>query len=137
MKLRRGVRAVAPASSSSASLSPVESELCRDGWTYVQPLPSHAIINLGDALVKFSNGLLRSNVHRVVAPPGRQGAETRWSLVYFCRPGDGVVLKSLVGGEGEDEEEVTAKEWVLRRALGRRKAGGWEESLGTERGMRV
>jgi hypothetical protein len=45
------------------------------------------------------------------------------------------VLKNLVtGGEGKagEEEEVTAKEWILRRALGRRKEGGWEKSGGTE-----
>lgn len=120
-------------------MSNMESKLCKDNWAYVRPLPSHCIVNLGDALVKFSNGLLRSNVHRVVAPPGEQGVVTRYSLVYFCRPGDEVVLKSLVeggqvdgkGGE-EEEEEVTAKEWILRRALGRRKVDGWEESGGTE-----
>jgi len=111
----------------------VENQLCREGWTYVRPLPGHAIINLGDALVKFSAGKLRSNIHRVVAPPGEQGRVTRYSLVYFCRPEDDVALKSLVDGEGkQEEEEVTAKEWILRRALGRRKEGGWENSSGTE-----
>ena len=102
----------------------------------MRPLPGHAIINLGDALVKFSAGKLRSNIHRVVASPGEQGNVTRYSLVYFCRPEDDVVLKNLVkegeGKVGEEEEEVTAKEWILRRALGRRKEGGWEKSGGTE-----
>lgn len=53
--------------------------------------------------------------------------------MYFCRPEDDVLLRSLVeGGNVEGEEEVTAKEWILRRALGRRKADGWEKSEGTE-----
>jgi hypothetical protein len=57
----------------------------------------------------------------------------RYSLVYFCRPEDEVLLRSLVeGGDGEEEEEVTAKEWILRRALGRREVDGWEKSSGTE-----
>jgi hypothetical protein len=57
----------------------------------------------------------------------------RYSLVYFCRPEDEVLLRSLVeGGGGEEEEEVTAKEWILRRALGRREVDGWEKSNGTE-----
>jgi isopenicillin N synthase-like dioxygenase len=125
---------IAPVPPSSSSTSDTETGLCKDGWTYVRPLPGHAIINLGDALVKFSSGRLRSNIHRVVAPPGDQGKVTRYSLVYFCRPEDDVVLKSLVEGSGdrEMEEEVTAKEWILRRALGRRKEGGWEKSGGTE-----
>ncbi|KAJ4984404.1 hypothetical protein SVAN01_10111 [Stagonosporopsis vannaccii] len=114
-----------------------EMQLCQDGWCYVRPLPGHCIINLGDALVKFSDGLLRSNIHRVVAPPGAQKEAVRWSLVYFSRPEDDVVLKSLVGSEEEGvdkEEEVTAKEWILRRALGRREKDGWEKSAGTEEG---
>lgn len=120
--------------SSSEPCSIVERELCQDGWAYVRPLAGHCIVNLGDALVKFSGGRLRSNIHRVVPPPGEQGKADRYSLVYFCRPGDDVVLKTLVEGEGagEEEEEVSAKEWILRRALGRRREDGWRESAGTE-----
>ncbi len=113
----------------------VEKTLCENGWTYVRPLPGHCIVNLGDAMVKFSDGLLRSNIHRVVAPPGEQGNVTRYSLVYFCRPEDDIVLKSLVsGGQGvnDEQDEVTAKEWILRRALGKRTADGWVRSAGTE-----
>ncbi|KAH8725451.1 oxidoreductase [Phaeosphaeriaceae sp. PMI808] len=117
-------------SSSTSRMSPSERDLCQNGWTYVRPIPHHCIVNLGDALVKFSSGTLRSNIHRVVAPPGEQANVTRYSLVYFCRPEDDVLLRSLVGGE--DEEAVTAKEWILRRALGRREVDGWEKSGGTE-----
>lgn len=98
----------------------------------MRPLAGHCIVNLGDALVKFSGGRLRSNIHRVVPPPGEQSACDRYSLVYFCRPGDDVVLRTLVEGEGGGEEEVSAKEWILRRALGRRREDGWRESGGTE-----
>ncbi|CAO2653900.1 Nn.00g106330.m01.CDS01 [Neocucurbitaria sp. VM-36] len=125
----------APPTSTSPPPTDIEQRLCENGWAYVRPLPGHCIVNLGDALVKFSNGILRSNIHRVVAPPGEQGSVTRYSLVYFCRPEDDIVLKRLVeGGEDEEEEEedVTAKEWILRRALGRRKADGWDGSGGTE-----
>lgn len=93
-------------------------------WTYVQPLRGHCIINLGDAMVKFTNGLLRSNIHRVVSPPGEQGREVRWSLVYFSRPEDEVLLKRLGGGdvipelrEGEREEDVNAQEWIKLQAM--------------------
>lgn len=94
-------------------------------------------------MVKFSAGILRSNIHRVVNPPGEQGTEKRMSLVYFSRPEDEVILKELEGsemieqskaaGKGDgSEEEITAKEWILRRALGRRTGGDWEKSVGTE-----
>ena len=65
------------------------------------------------------------------------------SLVYFARPEDEVLLKALGESEmvrgaserlGEEEEEVTAKEWILRRALGRRVGGDYGKSEGTEGG---
>lgn len=92
-------------------------------WAYVRPLPGHAIVNLGDALVKFSGGILRSNIHRVAVPPGKQRECARLSLVYFMRPGDNVILKRLEGGiipkaeDGEEEEEVTAKKWIIDKAM--------------------
>lgn len=55
-------------------------------WVFVIPVPGCAIVNLGDALVKFTGGILRSNLHRVVCPPGEQAKEVRYSLVYFSRP---------------------------------------------------
>ena len=96
-------------------------------WIYVRPLPGHAVVNLGDAMVKFTNGLFRSNIHRVVAPPGIQGDSTRYSLVYFARPEDNVMLRRLNGSnlipaieKGQIEEEINSKDWIIRRALGRR-----------------
>ncbi|THW30602.1 Clavaminate synthase-like protein [Aureobasidium pullulans] len=116
-----------------------------DEWCYVKPLRGHAVINLGDAMIKFTAGVLRSNTHRVVNPPGDQAGHTRMSLVYFARPADDVILKVLNGSalideqrrqnpDNFDEEEITSKEWILRRALGRRQGGDWNKSGGTENG---
>jgi isopenicillin N synthase-like dioxygenase len=33
-----------------------------DEWRFVRPLRGHCVVNLGDAMVKFSEGVLRSNV---------------------------------------------------------------------------
>lgn len=98
-------------------------------WCYVKPLPGHAIINLGDSMVKFTNGLLRSNIHRVHSPPGAQAETTRYSLVYFNRPEEDVILRRLDGcdkipslGKDEVEDKVRAGDWVFRRMLGKRLA---------------
>ena len=64
-------------------------------WVYVPPVPGSAVVNLGDALVKFSAGVLRSNVHRVVPAPEPQDKLDRFSLVFFSRPEDAVVLRRL------------------------------------------
>ena len=92
-------------------------------------------------MVKFTNGLLNSNIHRVMAPPGKDAGQHRYSLVYFQRPEDRVLLERLDGSggvipelkDGEVEEEISAREWTLRRALRIRGVEGkdWE---GTERG---
>ena len=91
---------------------------------YVRPLKGHCIINLGDAMTKFTRGLLRSNIHRVVSPPGQQGGLTRWSLVYFARPEDQILLRGLEGGvipekggEESEEDAMTAEEWTKFQAL--------------------
>ncbi|THH06658.1 hypothetical protein EW145_g3931 [Phellinidium pouzarii] len=101
-----------------------------EGWQYVRPLPGHAVCNVGDALTLFSGGILRSNLHRVVPPPGAQAAYARWSLVYFTRPGNDVRLHALVdeseavkkavdGMSAEErkrfEPNATASEWFSRR----------------------
>ena len=101
-------------------------------WQYIRPLPSHAICNIGDTLSIFSGGILRSNMHRIVPPPFPQNAFSRWSVVFFTRPGYGQILRVLkeesdvIRGvyEGMGEEErgryepnVTAREWHKRRKM--------------------
>ena len=82
-------------------------------------------------MVKFTNGLLRSNIHRVVCPPGEQAKETRYSLVYFARPEDEVVLKRLEGSDiipelkdGEQDDQMSSKEWIKLQAMRLRKVNG-------------
>ncbi|KAN0089022.1 Clavaminate synthase-like protein [Hyaloscypha variabilis] len=94
-------------------------------WTYVKPLRGHCIINLGDAMTKFTGGVLRSNIHRVVSPPGEQAKETRYSVVYFARPEDEVILRRLESSvipKGDNEgEAMNSKEWIKLQAMRLRK----------------
>jgi len=75
-----------------------------EGWQYIKPIPGHAICNVGDALFLFSGGILRSNMHRVVAPPGEQAAHERYSAVFFLRPSNDTVLAPM-----SDESPVIAE----------------------------
>jgi isopenicillin N synthase-like dioxygenase len=87
-------------------------------WLSVQPLPGHAIVNLGDAMVKFSDGLLKSNIHRVVTMPGLSEVVDRYSVVYFSRPENGILMKSLMNDGKEEQSKdpvLTAQEWIARR----------------------
>jgi len=121
-------------------------------WQFIKPIPGHAICNIGDALKILSGGLLVSNMHRVIPPPGEQAAHTRWSLVYFSRPGNSIVLEPLTSSSPmiakalsdlpRDEQEKlytgsTAADWHKRRVKGRRIKNyegprSWMASRGTE-----
>ncbi|KAI9566319.1 hypothetical protein HD554DRAFT_2277855 [Boletus coccyginus] len=118
-------------------------------WFYVKPLPGHAICNIGDALSVFSGGILQSNIHRVVPPPGIQAEYERWSLVFFTRPGNSKVLRPLVEESSIIADAVqkhpernldtgsTAAEWFARRIKyqrinNRKGPETWAASRGTE-----
>ncbi|TBU22663.1 Clavaminate synthase-like protein [Dichomitus squalens] len=120
-----------------------------DDWQYVKPIPGHAICNLGDAMTIFSGGILRSNLHRVVPPPKEQGKYERWSLVFFTRPGNSVLLRPLSDESpmiaeaiaklpfGKYNTGATAKDWFARRIRNQRiknRTGPetWRSSRGTE-----
>jgi isopenicillin N synthase-like dioxygenase len=91
-------------------------------WLWAKPRKGYAIVNLGDAAVKFTNGVFCSGRHRVLSAPGEQGKFPRYSVVYFVRPNDDVILKQLhsdkIPESQEEEEQVTAKNWILQQARG-------------------
>ena len=77
----------------------------------------------------------------MVSPPGEQAKEDRYSLMYFLRPEDDVVLRSLGGEQGngvipamgeEREEEMSSKDWIQRTMKGRGR-GGKPEGEGSEK----
>lgn len=110
------------------------------GWTRVpvdpSPSPSSSppiLVNIGDLLCYWTNGMLKSTVHRVTFG----GGEERYSIAYFCHPGDEVRLEGVqskfikafgdkgreeleaqrerLGIEPGDEGVITAKEHLERR----------------------
>ncbi|KAM0749232.1 Clavaminate synthase-like protein [Meredithblackwellia eburnea MCA 4105] len=121
-----------------------------DEWQHIRPIPGHAILNVGDTLAVYTGGLLHSNVHRVVPPPGEQAKHTRWSLVFFLRPSWEEELYPLSHLSPQIAEAAqrhptiskiergsTAGEWFFRRVAGQRTANrkgpeSWKASRGTE-----
>ena len=90
-------------------------------WLFVEPRPGHAIINLGDPMVIFSNGLLKSGKHRVVTPPGDQSQFHRYSVLLTTRPSSATLMQPLPSPiipshkAADGEKELTAKEWAFRK----------------------
>jgi isopenicillin N synthase-like dioxygenase len=87
-------------------------------WLWVRPQPGCLVVNLGDAMVQWTGGVLRSNVHRVNSAPGQQRFVERYSLGIFIRPERNVSMKRLIGeGEEGDDGELTAWEWEVKKQM--------------------
>jgi isopenicillin N synthase-like dioxygenase len=114
-------------------------EATEENWRYVKPEPGCAIINLGDAMVEWSGGILRSNLHRVFFAPGEQATQERYSLAYAIRP-EGVISMNRLAIEGsairtaEEDGEVDlncdANQWLARKSKGIREGKDTARSRG-------
>ena len=112
----------------SASNSGSDSDSSR--WLYVPPAPGCAVVNLGDAMVEWTGGLLRSCLHRVNVPPGEQVGRDRYSVAYLCRPWAGARMKTLMGGlngEGKKNDVVVGEGIGVE---GMRKGDGERDAVG-------
>lgn len=90
----------------------------RDAWSWVKPKPGCLIVNMGDAMVQWTGGLLRSNMHRVSYAPGSQRLVDRYSVALLMRPERDAAMKRLVGEGGDDgpDSDLTAWEWEMKKA---------------------
>lgn len=76
----------------------------QEGWFSVEPRLGCAIINVGDSLRFLSGRKFLSAVHRVVLV-AENATHDRFSIAYFLRPNDGIVLEDSSG------RDVTTREW--------------------------
>lgn len=87
------------------------------------------LVNIGDLLSYWTNGLLKSTVHRVVFPD--DGGDDRYSIAYFCHPVDDASLVPVPSpliankrhGIRENEEKVLTAAQHLKKRLAA--AYGW------------
>ncbi|EXJ84488.1 hypothetical protein A1O3_05156 [Capronia epimyces CBS 606.96] len=102
-----------------------------DGYTSATFPP--ILVNIADLLSYWTNGLLKSTIHRVIFPQDSgPGGGDRYSIVYFCHPGNDVELvpvpSKLVaahvledgtqvgyGGGAATKRAITAKEHLNNR----------------------
>ncbi|KAJ3106843.1 hypothetical protein HDU97_005555 [Phlyctochytrium planicorne] len=71
------------------------------------PIPGTIVINAGDLLQFWTDGVVKSTVHRVVERRGGDGP--RLSVAYFLHPEDGVLLERIPGEEIRRRIEGTGK----------------------------
>ena len=92
-------------------------------WRYIRPVPNCAVINIGDALVEWSGGILRSNMHRVTYAPGEQADCVRYSMAYLVRGNKSVNMKRFqsplirtAAEDGDTEMDIPCEQWELQKS---------------------
>lgn len=69
------------------------------GWQDVEAPEDGFVCNIGDTMQRWTGGLFRSTLHRVVNPPMDAAPRDRISLVYFHLPNHDAVLGGIdLGG---------------------------------------
>ncbi|KAI0307091.1 Clavaminate synthase-like protein [Multifurca ochricompacta] len=89
-----------------------------------KPMPGTIVVNAGDLLARWSNDVLRSTLHRVVAPR-RENSNTegmtpaRQSIAFFCNPNGGANISCLPNchwpGNEAKYAPVTTEEYIVGR----------------------
>ncbi|KAF4120331.1 Isopenicillin N synthase [Geosmithia morbida] len=81
-------------------------------WKWAKPLDGSLTVNTCDALSFLTGGYIKSTVHRVSLPPKDQRHVDRLGLLYFSRPQNDLVLKTvdspLLKREGYTQNEFEA-----------------------------
>ncbi|KAF6762145.1 hypothetical protein DFP72DRAFT_878117 [Ephemerocybe angulata] len=86
------------------------------------PVPDTIVVNVGDLLARWSNDVLRSTLHRVVSPQGKQinDAEKvtpqRQSIAFFCNPNFNAEVSCLPNcGSPAKYPPVNAGDYIIGR----------------------
>lgn len=87
----------------------------RDGrWFDVPPLPGAFVCNIGDCLMRWSNGVYQSTPHRVL-PPARE----RYSIAFFLDPNPDALVAAIPScvpaGQAPAHAPITAGEYLRQR----------------------
>ena len=80
------------------------------------------LVNIGDLMHFWTNGFLKSTVHRVVFPQGESA--DRYSIAYFCHPLDRIEIEAVpsdiirdrrIENREQGSKTVTAKGYLKKR----------------------
>ena len=75
-------------------------------WIEATPIKGSFVVNLGDLMARWTNGVYRSNLHRVMT---RQGGQDRYSVPFFYSPSPDSMIEPMPTcvGEGRPRQFAT------------------------------
>jgi len=86
------------------------------------PIDGTIVVNVGDLLARWSNNVLRSTLHRVVAPPAQKINESesltpaRQSIAFFCNPNFSAEVSCLPNcGDVPRYPPINAGDYIVGR----------------------
>ncbi|KAF9534769.1 hypothetical protein CPB83DRAFT_842915 [Crepidotus variabilis] len=86
------------------------------------PINDTIVVNVGDLLARWSNDILRSTLHRVVAPPSKKINDTegvtpaRQSIAFFCNPNFSAEISCLPNcGETPKYPPINTEKYIVGR----------------------
>jgi len=92
----------------------------RDGkWIPITAVKDCLVVNVGDMLQRYTNGRLKSTIHRVVNPPREKMKSSRYSVPFFMHANpdmDLSCLETCVSDENPKQfEDITAEGFLMQR----------------------
>jgi isopenicillin N synthase-like dioxygenase len=101
-------------------------QVCKDDgqWIDVPPRPGTLIVNVGDMLQTWTNGTLKSTMHRVVS----KGVQDRYSVPFFLDPDQNAIISCLPQFVSEDRPAgfipISAGDYIQAKYAQTRKKTG-------------
>ncbi|MBI1774539.1 MAG: oxidoreductase [Proteobacteria bacterium] len=92
-------------------------------WIDAPVVPGAFVVNIGDALMRWTNDGWVSTLHRVANPPKTGISSRRVSIPFFLNPNEDTVIRclELFAGRGAGYEPVTYRDYIqlkTRQAFG-------------------
>ena len=88
-------------------------------WIPISAVQDCLVVNVGDMLQRYTNGRLKSTVHRVVNPPREKLKTSRFSVPFFMHANPDMDLSCLSTCISVDNpkqyEDITAEDFLMQR----------------------
>ncbi|SDH27756.1 Isopenicillin N synthase [Vibrio xiamenensis] len=80
-------------------------------WSNVVPKAGVITCNIGDMLMRWSDDLLKSTLHRVRMPSAEENQGSRYSMAFFCQAN----RDQIIQGPQQRYQPITAQEYLKMR----------------------